>query len=907
MPNNDFILWCEQRKIKDGTIKEIEKIRNSEPSRKVKSGAKNVSGFYPSKKMKLTIQFESHTLELPAIYEKEFDDNVLEYYDQPPNFLIRYKKDKKKITHYYTPDFFVISKNWIGWEEWKTERELFKLMKKNPNRYHLDEHGNWKCPPAEEYAAQYGLSFRVRTDKEINWKLQRNLRFLEDYLKEDNPQTSNNCRNMILEIVKNKPSISLGDLLNKELNFTADNIYKLIILNELYIDLHNHLIVNYDDFPIYDSKNKLESITNLIKSKTSKEKTSSVVSIEHGSSIIWDGSVWEVVNAGEKMFSLLGENEEIVNLPKESIVKLIQTKAIEVTNESKYMEQSQENKWAENIKQASPGELEEANYKFQMLMDYRNGLETGIPERTMRDWDRKYNRAQEMYGNGYVGLIPLTHQKGNRVRKMDQDVIDLLEQYITRYYESKKQMTVRSVYKLFRQECIDSGSMPPSEKTFSIEVGKRPKYKLIESRQGPKAAYKEEPFYFELTQTTPRHGDRPFEIGHMDHTELDIELVCSKTGKKLGKPWLTIFIDAFSRKVLAFYLTYDTPSYRSCMMVSRECVRKFNRLPNIIVVDGGKEFSSVYFDTLLASNNVGKKVRPASKARFGSVCERLFGTTNKMFIHNLTGNTQIMKNVRQVTKQFDPKNNAIWTFESLYSMLDKWFYEVYDNQIHQTLGESPKDAYNNRIKTSGQRKQTYILYDENFRMLTLPTTRKGTAKVMAGRGIKINNFIFWSDALVNPNVEDKQVFVRYDPFNMGVAYAYVENYWVHLNSEYILEMDGRTEKEVKMASEVLRRKKKMANQDTSLTSAQIVNFLNSAEAEEQLQFQRLKDLALKRVLYVIEGGKHDDRYSIENLRGKQKQSNINHMDDDKTLPLKNNKPKSGVKDEPNLFVVYEEF
>jgi len=29
--------------------------------------------------------------------------------------------------------------------------------------------------------------------------------------------------------------------------------------------------------------------------------------------------------------------------------------------------------------------------------------------------------------------------------------------------------------------------------------------------------------------TTPRHGDRPYEIGHIDHTELDVEIVCSQT------------------------------------------------------------------------------------------------------------------------------------------------------------------------------------------------------------------------------------------------------------------------------------------------------------------------------------------------------------------------------------------
>ena len=54
-------------------------------------------------------------------------------------------------------------------------------------------------------------------------------------------------------------------------------------------------------------------------------------------------------------------------------------------------------------------------------------------------------------------------------------------------------------------------------------------------------------WYWELSLTTPRHGDRPFEIVHLDHIELDLELVCARTGRPLGRPWLTFLVDAFSR------------------------------------------------------------------------------------------------------------------------------------------------------------------------------------------------------------------------------------------------------------------------------------------------------------------------------------------------------------------------
>jgi putative transposase len=218
------------------------------------------------------------------------------------------------------------------------------------------------------------------------------------------------------------------------------------------------------------------------------------------------------------------------------------------------------------------------------------------------------------------------------------------------HYETLKQKPKYEVYGALVRACEERGIIAPSYKTFAQAVNCRPRQERVRKRQGRRAAYQHEPFHWELSLTTPRHGDRPFEIGHIDHTQLDIELLCSRTGHNLGRPWATFLSDTFSRRLLSVYLTFDPPSYRSCMMVLRECVHRHSRLPQIIVVDGGREFASVYFETLLARYECSKKTRPAGKSRFGSVCERLFGTTNTRFIYNLVGNTQITRNVRQVNQ-----------------------------------------------------------------------------------------------------------------------------------------------------------------------------------------------------------------------------------------------------------------
>ncbi len=225
-----------------------------------------------------------------------------------------------------------------------------------------------------------------------------------------------------------------------------------------------------------------------------------------------------------------------------------------------------------------------------------------VPLRTIRNWKSKFRAAEQNYGWGYIGLLDNHAAKGNRTPKISQEVWEFIDKVIEEHYETLKQRGKMAVYGVLSQEWEKAGRMEhlPSYVTFSQRIKQRSGYRQTKKRLGSRAAYQQSNFYWELQLTTPRHGDRPFEICHIDHTQLDIELVCSRTGRPLGRPWATLLIDAYSRRILAIYLTFDEPSYRSCMMVLRICVQRFSRFPETIVVDGGAEFGSTYFETLLA-------------------------------------------------------------------------------------------------------------------------------------------------------------------------------------------------------------------------------------------------------------------------------------------------------------------
>jgi hypothetical protein len=239
------------------------------------------------------------------------------------------------------------------------------------------------------------------------------------------------------------------------------------------------------------------------------------------------------------------------------------------------------------------------------------------------------------------------------------------------------------------------------------------------------------------------------------------------------------------------------------------------------------------------------------------VCERLFGTTNTRFVHNLLGNTQITRNVRQVTQAVQPKTHARWTLGRLYARLCEWAYQIYDTLAHPALGQTPREAFTAGLARGGRRPQRLIPYDEDFRMFTLPSTRKGTAKVTPRLGVKINYICYWSDAFLDAEVEQTQVPVRFDPFDAGMAYAFIRGRWVRCISEHHARFAGRSERELMLATAELRRRNRSHTQQFTVTARRLADFVASLEAEEVLLEQRLRDAEAKDVLVIIEGERVD--------------------------------------------------
>jgi putative transposase len=86
-----------------------------------------------------------------------------------------------------------------------------------------------------------------------------------------------------------------------------------------------------------------------------------------------------------------------------------------------------------------------------------------------------------------------------------------------------------------------------------------------------------------------------------------------------------------------------------------------------------------------------------------------------------------------------------------------------------------------------------------------------------------------------------QIPVRYDPFDIGTAFAFVQGRWVSCISEYYLQFKGHSERELLLATAELRKRRQNHTKNVSITGKRLAEFLASAEAHEVILAQRLQD------------------------------------------------------------------
>ncbi len=820
----------------------IRRIRSGDPERRVASSriAGNVSGAFPSRKMARTIQFESHSVELRAILVKyEYGSDCLEYWDQPFMIegLVYEGKNGKKVRSTHTPDFLVVTGHGIYVDEWKPEHKLLTLEEKGGSRFRRESDGTWRFPAAERWCAERGFAYRVRLDKELDRFLVQNVEYLRDYLDPKAPPPDAEERRRIEDIVRPNPWVSMKRLLGE--GVSPDAVLYLIARGDLIADLENQILHEVENAYVYRSHDDREAHRRCRENESARiPDLPGAVRLEEGTPLLWDGKPWVVANLGQTSVFLMSDSRTSSSLDNEHFHRLLTSGEIVVPG----LKAETTPDLIPEYLQRPPEAYKEALTRLEILkkIEQRTPL---LPHeirsvRTIRRWKAKAKESKACLGWELVGLLPDVSFRGNRGSRVGEEHEILVAEAI-KAIETPDRKSYQLAYHSYAVACEKRGEIPMSEKSFLKRLREKPLQKFIESREGHKVAYQLGGFVPAFERDPFRHGVHPWDYAHIDHTQVPLFLGSSVGLEWKEKPWLTLIVATQCRRVLGFYLTFDPPSYISCMMALREVIRRFGRLPKTIVVDGGKDFRSTDFEVFLARCESGRKTRPPHQPRFGAVIESSLGLTIEQLFNNLEGNSQATRE-RTMTEGTDPRNRVRFTLSELHGILTKFFYEIYDQSPHSGIGCSPRESYENGLKTGGAREHVSIPWSQEILYLSSPSVPGGTRKVIYRKGIEVFGIDYYSYELDANGVPDTKVEVKYDPDNAGHVFAFANNRWVRCLSEHHQVFERWTVKEVAIASAVLREKERSKRSSRGERMKNLVRYLQSGEFLDEIKDKREK-------------------------------------------------------------------
>ena len=775
-------------------------------SRRVRSGRGNVCTRYPSWKMGRVLQAES-MIELAYLLQAEHDASIDFILDQPGQLLVTYKlATGRRQSFWITPDYVVGGSESCSIIECKPVKELQRLAAKHPDRWkHTEADGRWRFLPGEEAAQKLGLRFEVFTDEDIWPAYTSNLEFIAPYLGAESPEPDPAAAARIGKLVDDRFGITISELLDA--GVSADDLYRMIATGHAYVDLRRDRLADRDQTCVFADENRYRFWQSL---NRPAPYPSFGANGEFGAAASPAVPVQEVPQAILGAVSSVSAQAAAVAVERFHIIRPIV-----------------------------------CDGKF--LDDIGATMPNGPSKRTLQRWCKAWREEQCQSGRGIIGLVPRIEHRGCRSNRLT----DEHEALITQVLEDGDDPRLRKDSDLYGEYCQvaeKAGFEACAPATFKKRIQLLDAQRRTRKRRGHKAAAAEAPFVWWIEEVTPRHGQFPWAVVHIDHTLVDLMMRLSGQEPRLLRVWLTVVFCAYSRTVLGFELSFDPPSVASIMMALRDCVRRHGRLPYTIVVDRGSEFESVWFELFCAEYLITKRSRPAGNPRFGSLIERFFGTTNTQFFHALHGNTQLLRDPRGLTPEVDPRRHAIWTLPMLTRALEAYFFEVYASQPHPALGQSPKKMYEQGLRLTGAKEHRTVSFDRDFLISTLPPApySGGTAKVQGdGKGIQISGILYWNDAFRSAALLGTRVQVRIDPFDISHVFAWWpgRRIWLHCISEHYKTFRGRSWQEVRILGKEIRKLANDGRKTPRVTAAVLAKFMTRVREIEDAELQRLKDAA----------------------------------------------------------------
>lgn len=350
-------------------------------------------------------------------------------------------------------------------------------------------------------------------------------------------------------------------------------------------------------------------------------------------------------------------------------------------------------------------------------------------------------------GQGLVSDFLPSRSSGGRGRTyLPEPVETIVSTEIRKSFLSRQHRTVAAVYRDIVRSCRQQGLAAPSRTTVERRIARLDPVEKATRRAGPDAG--------RSLQSAGGVGPvvrAPLEQVQIDHTVVDVIVVDERHRLPIGRPYVTVAIDVFSRCIVGLVVTLEAPSALSVGLCLAHMVTDkrawlerigaavswpMSGKPAELYLDNASEFKSEALRRGCEQHGVQLRYRPLGQPHYGGVVERVIGTMMEA-VHDLPGTT--FSNPRK-RGSYDSEKMAALTVREL----ERWLalaVSSYHGQLHRGMGQTPAGRWKAGVEAHDA--PTTVTNAEAFLIDFLPVIRR----TLTRGGFTIDHVQYFSDAL----------------------------------------------------------------------------------------------------------------------------------------------------------------
>ena len=385
-------------------------------------------------------------------------------------------------------------------------------------------------------------------------------------------------------------------------------------------------------------------------------------------------------------------------------------------------------------------------------------------------------------GDGTVStLVPTKPSGGKGKGRLAADLEAIIDSTIQEAYLTPQKRRAQRVVDEVRRRCHRANLKPPAGNTVRRRLQALRADDTVRRREGSGAARQK---FTPVPDTFPP-PPWPLAVVQIDHTPVDLIVVDEQHRRPIGRPYLTLAIDVYSRCITGFCLSLEAPSAVSAgLCIAHSVLDKAAWLahrqldgpwpiwgkPACVHLDNAKEFHSEALRRGCDQHGIDIVHRPIRRPHYGGTVERVLGTLMQL-VHQLPGTTFSNLSERGT---YDAEARAVLTLAELEKWLTIAITQYYHQAWHAGLGGVPLAHYTAAIvgtaEAPGRGHPPKIRDPRAFLIDFLPVMRRSLQRF----GLMLDHITYYSPALrplLGQKEKPAKFLIRRDPRDLSRIYV----------------------------------------------------------------------------------------------------------------------------------------